>query len=100
MTDDLIETLDLYDLSSILKKTAASIRTDLCRSPHRLPPRLYVPGSAKVLWLKKDVLEWLEGCKTPTPRSPKPVPPRRGRPTKSEQIQRRAAATLEAPLHA
>lgn len=89
MTDDLLETLDLYDLSSILKKTAASIRTDLCRSPHRLPPRLYVPGSAKVLWLKKDVLAWLENCKTKPVQAFAPVHAGRGRPTKAEQICRR-----------
>lgn len=80
-----LETLDLYDLSSLLKKTAASIRTDLCRNPHRLPPRLFVPGSAKILWLKSDVLQWLQACRN----KPAVLPQagrRPGRPTKSEQI--------------
>ena len=88
--DNELETLDLYDLSSLLKKTAASIRTDLCRNPHRLPPRLYVPGASKILWLKSDVVAWLQQCRNkPAPQAPSALPV--GRPTKAQQVAARRA---------
>lgn len=90
-----LETLDLYDLSSLLKKTAASIRTDLCRNPHRLPPRLFVPGSAKVLWLKSDVLQWLQACRKKPAVQVQPQQRPQGRPTKAEQVAARRAEAGE-----
>lgn len=90
MLDSELETLDLYDLSSLLKKTAASIRTDLCRNPHRLPPRIFLPGSAKVLWLKSDVADWLRQCRS-KPALQVAEPRRPGRPTKSQQVAARRA---------
>jgi hypothetical protein len=93
-----LETLDLGQLSAILKKTGDSIRTDLCRNPHRVPPPLDLPGSRRLLWLRQDVLEWLAGCRRlPAVVPPQLTPPGRGpgRPRKSDQVRRRRAEELD-----
>ena len=75
-------TWTIQDLVPIVKKTESTIRTDLCRRPHVLPPTLKVPGSRRVVFF--GVEEWLSRHAATS------VPPARpGRPTKAEQIAKR-----------
>jgi predicted DNA-binding transcriptional regulator AlpA len=54
-----METLGIKDLAEILKKSRYSIATDVTKAPHKLPPRLMLPGNRRVLWLRSDVEKWL-----------------------------------------
>lgn len=54
-----METLGIKDLAEILKKSPYSIATDVTKAPHKLPPRLMLPGNRRVLWLKSDVEKWI-----------------------------------------
>lgn len=89
-------TLDIEALAKILWRSPASIRSDLCRNPQSLPPRLNL-GGKKPLWLPSAVLAWLESRVATPPQPqvvlPEPAPKRgRGRPTKAEQIARQRAS--------
>ncbi len=79
-------TLGVAELAALLHKTEATIYTDLCRAPNRLPPRLKLPGGARLIWLEETVHQWLlqhiEGHTEDGGR------PKRGRPTKVEQMRR------------
>lgn len=85
-------------LSILLGKSVASLQSDRCRRPWALPPAGSIPGSKSPVWLLSDVLAWLAAHREPAvqrPSAPDPVepePPRRGRPTKREQIERQRAA--------
>lgn len=46
-------------LATILRKSEASVRSDVHRAPERLPPRVIVPNSNKLLWLRSTVESWL-----------------------------------------
>lgn len=54
-----METLGIKEMAEILKKSRYSIATDVTKSPHKLPPRLMLPGNRRVLWLKSDVEKWI-----------------------------------------
>ena len=54
-----IETLTIYQLAKILNKSPATIATEVSKNPDKLPPRLRLPGSRRVLWLKTDVEDWI-----------------------------------------
>jgi len=58
-------------LVPLLHKNVSTIKVDARRKPQSLPPRLAIPGSAKLLWLESDVMEWLQSCRT--------APKKRGR---------------------
>jgi predicted DNA-binding transcriptional regulator AlpA len=58
-----VKTLDVNQIGELLHKTPGTIRMDASRHPHRLPPRLRIPGSRTLLWLESDVQEWLEKCR-------------------------------------
>lgn len=93
------ETFGVSDIARIIHKTVDSVYSDVIRAPQTLPPRLKIPGSKKLLWLKSDVKRWLESCRAAAP-APAPVEAEmpaapaikrgRGRPTKSEQLARGA----------
>lgn len=72
-------------LVPILHRSLSTIKVDARRRPESLPPRLHIPGSAKLLWLEPDVVEWLQGCRTAKPAVVEAVPKRssifRGRKT-------------------
>jgi predicted DNA-binding transcriptional regulator AlpA len=77
-------------LGAVLHKTIGSIWADLSRAPHRLPPPIRVEGMRQAIWLESTVLAWLQERQVD-------AAPRRGRPTKRQQIERAAraaAATL------
>lgn len=58
-------------LVPLVHRTVATIKVDARRRPETLPPRLVIPGSAKLLWLESDIMEWIDGCRTAKP-EPKP----------------------------
>ena len=54
-----MQTLTIKDLAKLLSRSPATIATEVSKSPHKLPPRLILPGSRRVLWLEEDVEEWI-----------------------------------------
>jgi hypothetical protein len=46
-------------LAEILHKAEATVRSDIHRAPERLPPRVVMPNSNKLLWLRSTVESWL-----------------------------------------
>ena len=60
-----METLTIDDLAVILNRARATIATEVTKAPHKLPPRLHLPGSRRVLWLKEDVENWLAEHRPP-----------------------------------
>lgn len=53
-----MKTLDIKQIAELLHKEVGTIRNDLKRRPHCIPPKLNIPG--KLLWLEADVEEWFE----------------------------------------
>lgn len=51
--------LKINDLAEILGRSPVTIRVDVSRRPHTLPPRLIMPGSNRVIWAESDVKKWL-----------------------------------------
>lgn len=84
--------LTIDELSSYLHKSVASIRSDVSRNPHALPPICRLPGTKRLLWRVEDVERWLAKhvvvLDTMTPLTVS-TPVRRGRPSKSEQVAKR-----------
>ena len=72
-------------LGVLLHKTTATVWCDLSRAPERLPPPIRIPGTRKALWLESAVLAWLQERQVQ-------AKPRRGRPTKRQQIDRATSA--------
>lgn len=60
-------------LVPLLHRAISTIKVDARARPETLPPRLKIPGSAKLLWLESDVLEWLNGCRTVKPEVSKSI---------------------------
>ncbi len=54
-------------LAPLLHREVITIKSDARRRPESLPPRLLIPGSAKLLWLESDVLDWIQSCRTAKP---------------------------------
>lgn len=83
--------LTVEQLSEYLQKSVASIRSDATRNPQSLPPICRLPGTKRLLWRVEDVEQWLaEHVTSASDISPlvAPGPPKRGRPTKAEQVTR------------
>lgn len=70
-------------LSALIGKSPTTIRTFATSSKyqHLIPRPFKLPGSRRLCWYEKDVLDWIEST-----RPVEPPPPRRprGRPTKRE----------------
>ena len=47
------------EVAELLRKSEASVRSDVHRAPHRLPPRVLMPGSNRLRWNAKTVAAWL-----------------------------------------
>lgn len=82
-------TMTLEELAATLGKTVSTIRTQLVRVPAMLPPPVRIPGTRRLLWRRRDVEAFLNGCPAtfqPAPLFepvPKPAEKRgRGRPPK------------------
>lgn len=85
--------LTVEELSNYLHKSVASIRSDATRNPQSLPPICRLPNTKRLLWRLEDVERWLaahvEGMPRPaTLACSDDLRPRRGRPTKAEQVAR------------
>lgn len=85
--------LTVEQLSQYLHKSIASIRSDATRNPQSLPPICRLPNTKRLLWRLEDVEGWLaahvEGMPRPaTVAGSDDLRPRRGRPTKAEQVAR------------
>lgn len=88
----MIELLDVAQIAVLLRKTVASVRSDVSRNPEALPPICRLPGTRRLLWRTEDVVSWLAACVEHRPQiSPSTSvlveiqPKRRGRPRKTEQ---------------
>jgi len=84
--------LTVDQLAECLRKSVASVRSDATRNPQSLPPVCRLPGTKRLLWRVEDVESWLGAhvavsVLTSAPVE-KPAFPRRGRPTKAEQVAR------------
>ena len=51
--------LDVHELSTLLKRSPATIKRDLRRNPDAVPPRLQLPGTRLLRWRTEDVHAWL-----------------------------------------
>lgn len=81
-------------LGVLLGKSPSTIISDLSRARHKLPPAYKPPGCKAPLWVLDDVVNWLRGFEHQPLYHSRPkfkveaeAVPRRGRPTKAEQIQ-------------
>ncbi len=54
-----LDLLTPKQLAIILHKSEATVRSDIHRAPERLPPRVIMPNSHKLVWLKSTVESWL-----------------------------------------
>lgn len=54
------ETMGVAELAALLHKTERTVKKDVSVAPWRLPPRVRIPGSRRVMWLRATVLEWLQ----------------------------------------
>ena len=97
--------LTVEQLSQYLHKSVASIRSDATRNPQSLPPICRLPSTKRLLWRLEDVEDWLaahvEGLTRPAvPVCADDLRPRRGRPTKAEQVARqRSQYRKQASVH-
>ncbi|OUL72142.1 hypothetical protein CA603_46115 [Paraburkholderia hospita] len=89
--------LTVDQLSLYLRKSVASIRSDATRNPTALPPICRIPGTKRLLWRVEDVESWLashvSGSSAQQSQPQTVTPPRRGRPTKAEQLARQKQLT-------
>ncbi len=90
---DLPETLDIAELAQFLRLAPSSIPATLGKRPDSLPPPLRIPHRRKLLWLRSDVLDWIEARRSGSAlatRGALASDSRRkpGRPTKAVQIAR------------
>jgi hypothetical protein len=91
---EVIFTID--ELAAFIRKSRATIYSDLTRRPYALPPRVRIPGSNKVLF--RDPPAWLAQFVENVPAKPEPAEPasppprRRGAPTKAARIEREKTA--------
>jgi hypothetical protein len=57
--DPELETLDLLQVASILKKEPKTVKNLCYSNPDKVPPRIKLKGRTEFLWRKQTVLEWL-----------------------------------------
>jgi len=53
------ELLTVEDLADLLKRSPATIHSDVHRKPEALPPSFRLPGTRRLLWRREDVDQWL-----------------------------------------
>lgn len=91
--------LTVDDLSGYIHKSVTSIRSDVTRNPHSLPPICRLPGTKRLLWRAEDVERWLadhvsDSIERETTAVSGAVPAKPGRPTKSQQIKKQKSSLL------
>lgn len=57
---DIGKTYGIPEIAALLMVKPQSIRVRLMRNPSSLPPCIRLGRGAKVIWMEKDVKEWLE----------------------------------------
>lgn len=88
------QVLAVDQLSHLIHKSPASIRSDASRNPSSLPPICRLPGNKRLLWLKEDVMKWLASHVQHPQVTPSygevahvtPMAKKRGRPRKTEFV--------------
>ena len=75
-----LETIKVDELAQILGRSPATIRTQICRAPQRVPPHL--PGSWPKVWRLVTVLNWLNELENNQTTTITPAKRGRGRPRK------------------
>ena len=53
-------TLSIKQLSAEINLAIKTIRSTLVRNPSALPPRLFIDGQRKLIWLRSDVEEFYQ----------------------------------------
>lgn len=53
------ETMGIAELAALLHKSEKTIKKDVSVAPWRLPPRVKIPDSRRVMWLRETVIDWL-----------------------------------------
>ena len=96
--------LTVEQLSKFLHKSVASIRSDSSRNPQSLPPICRLPGTKRLLWRIEDVEQWLaqyvagtDYLSTSASQAQQTATPKRGRPTKAEQVAKQKLRAEPAP---
>jgi len=91
LAQDRVEVIwDIDEVADLLRKSRATVYSDLTRRPEALPPRVRIPGSNKVLFC--DPPAWLAQFVEAAPAKPESAEPanqqprRRGAPTKAERL--------------
>lgn len=93
--------LTVEELSTCIHKSVASIRSDATRNPLSLPPICRLPGTKRLLWRTEDVEGWIarhihgDSAAGLVSSNNSDAKPRRGRPTKGEQIARQRQRSRE-----
>ena len=90
-----VETIGPADLAAILHVSKSLIyKAANGHSPLLLPPRIILPGSNRLLWMRADVIQWLcahrqlsqESQPAPALEATPGLRRRRGRPRKEEAV--------------
>lgn len=83
--------VSVEQLSLLIHKSPASIRSDASRNPTALPPICRLPGCKRLLWRHEDIAAFFASCvqQLPAPFTAASIlasnePKRRGRPRKTE----------------
>ena len=79
-------------LSKLTGIAEATVYSDLCRAPWKLPPAYRLPGRRRLLWDREEVVTWVK--RFPALQSQmqelgfgdRSVPQRRGRPRKASKV--------------
>lgn len=58
--------LTLPELAAILGRSPETVRRDLRRNPHAVPPRCSIAGTRQLRWHEADVRDWLELQRAPS----------------------------------
>lgn len=61
--------LNILDVARILGRSPATLKRDLRRNPHAVPPRFHLPGTRLLRWREEDVATWLTSHATPLSQS-------------------------------
>lgn len=64
MQDEMQELWDIEELASFLKKSKASIYSDLKRNPEAVPPPIRLPGTNRLRWDPRFVRDWVRKYQT------------------------------------
>jgi predicted DNA-binding transcriptional regulator AlpA len=59
-----IKILYTKDLAKIFNTARRNFNIALQKNPEGFPPRFILPGSKRMMWLEKDVIEWVNNCRT------------------------------------